>query len=317
MTDALFAVVTNPHARGGAGQIADAVVEAITAAGMAVELLHTEATGAADPVPGLARLWTRPELEAVVAVGGDGTARSVAEAMARAAGPWPDAPPGDPAGAPLVIVPGGTGNSVYRELWSDVAWPEMLAAVLAGRARRRVVDLYRIVDAAQRAVLLGASAGFFRWTLDATARFPDLTGRDLYLAAGAAVAEELEAYHGSVEVDGTVIAEGPIMLAAVGGAPHRSGTIHMLPASVIDDGLLDVCVLAVGTREAFFDLMGKAVDGAHMGEAGAVYAQGRRVTLRSDAADLPFEHDGEILATAGRSITMEVVPGALPVAAPP
>lgn len=317
MRGGTFAVVANPHARGDAAGIADEVVATLATTGAATEVLHTEPADATDPVPGLAGLWALPELAAVVAIGGDGTARSVAEAIARAAGRWPHGSPDRavPGGAPLVIVPGGTGNSVYRELWADLDWRDMLAAVAAGCTRRRGVDLCRIVEV-DRAVLLGASAGFFRWTLDATRRFPDLSGRELYLAAGAAAAAELEAYRGIVEVDGAVIADGPIMLAAVGGTPNRSGTIHVLPGSEIDDGLLDVCVLSVGTREEFFDLMGKAAKGAHAGAAGAVFARGRRVVLRSDDGELPFEHDGEILAVPAGTVTLEVVPHAVAVLAP-
>lgn len=310
----VVAVVVNPHARGGAGELADGVVAGIVAAGAAPQVLHTAPSGSADPVPGLVDLDGRAEIDAVVAVGGDGTLRTVAEAIARAWGSWPNGLPDGaaPAGPPLFVVPGGTGNSVYRELWGDADWRDVLAAALSGRARRRGIDLYRIVEV-DTAVLLGASAGFFRWTLDATRRFPDLEGRELYLAAGAAVAQELEPYRGSVDVDGVTIADGPIMLAAVGGAPRRSGTIHILPGSDMSDGLLDVCVLCAGSREEFFELMGKAVDGAHVGTTGAVFARGRQVVLRSHDGDLAFEHDGEILGARVDSVTIQVVPHAVAV----
>lgn len=317
MTGGTVAVVANPHARGDAAGLVDQVVAVVSAGGARAVVLRSAPADAADPVPGLDDLWERDDLETVVAVGGDGTARTVAETMARLGGLWPDGAPDDavPGGPALVIVPGGTGNSVYRELWADLGWREMLEAVVAGRTRRRGVDLCRIVEA-DTAVLLGASTGFFRWTLDATARFPELAGRELYLAAGAAAAEELDAYRGSVEVDGVAIATGPIMLAAVGGAPRRSGTIHILPGAEIDDGLLDVCVLSVATREDFFGLMARAAEGTHVGEPGAFFARGRRVVLDCDVGELPFEHDGEVPALASSTVTLEVVAHAVAVLAP-
>ncbi len=60
----------------------------------------------------------------VVVLGGDGTARTVAEA-ARGNGPI------------LVLLPGGTLNVLPHALYGELAWPEALAAALArGRVRR-------------------------------------------------------------------------------------------------------------------------------------------------------------------------------------
>jgi len=318
VTRRAFAVVSNPCARGPASELADAVVARIDAAGAGTHLLHTAPPDSAETVPGLAPLLHAPGVDLVFAVGGDGTVRAVAEAVARYGGTWPggrDLTANGPAAPGIVIVPGGTGNSMYREVWADVPWEEMMAAVLEARSRVRAVDLYRIVES-DTAVLLGASTGFFRWTLEATEQFPDLSGRELYAAAGAAVAETLEPYLGRVEVDGECVADGPIMLGVVGGAPRRSGTIHVLPGSEIDDGLLDVCVLTVATRGEFFDLMGKAVDGSHVGCSGAVFARGCNVALTSRDGELPFEHDGEILPVPGGKVTIEVVPHAVDIAAP-
>lgn len=313
-----FLLVRNPHARGGAAHIADEVAARIHGTGAAVDVFETAAPDETDPVPGLADTLSGHRSAAVVVVGGDGSARTVAEVVSRHLGTWPAGTPGggtSPGTVPITIVPGGTGNSMFRALWGDVAWQQALGAVLEGRAATRPIDLYRIVET-DRAVLLGASTGFFRWTLDATARFPELTGRELYTAAGTAVAQELVAYRGRVEVDDVTVADGPIMLAAVGGAAHRSGTIHVLPGSELDDGRLDVCVLAVGTREEFFALMGKVVDGAHGGEPGVVLTRGRRVVLASDSGDLPFEHDGEIWREHTGRVTIDVVPAAIDVTCP-
>jgi len=64
--------------------------------------------------------------DVIVVLGGDGTARSAAEAA-------PDNSP------PMILLPGGTLNVLPRALYGDLAWPEALAAALErGRVRRLV-----------------------------------------------------------------------------------------------------------------------------------------------------------------------------------
>jgi diacylglycerol kinase (ATP) len=87
---------------------------------------------------------------------------------------------------------------------------------------------------------------------------------------------------------------------------------------VLDDGLLDVCVIATPRTDAERDkLIPHVLDGSHVGLPGVYYAQGARVVLeRLDGQPLGFEHDGDVWRPDGSSVTIEVRPGAVRVAAP-
>jgi len=300
------AVIANPAARGGAVEVAERV-----AARLGTEVLRTAAAG--DGVA-LARAAVEGA-SLVVAVGGDGTAREVAQGMAEGLGTWPGGGPAGDDAPRLLVVPAGTGNSLHRALWGDQPWEETLDLLDRGRTVRRDLDLARI-EGHDRAVLLGASAGFLRWAVEATSRFPGLAGRELYAAAGLDAAQRLTPYAGRVEIDGELLCDGPTALAAVGGARRRGGSLTLLPHSLLDDGLLDVCVLSARHAEEAIGLLMLAMEGNHLDQPGVRYAQGRRVVLERGDGPLPFEHDGDLWPGDDAAITLSVVPAAVPVVSP-
>ncbi|WP_031089539.1 diacylglycerol/lipid kinase family protein [Streptomyces sp. NRRL WC-3549] len=261
----------------------------------------TVAVRRALEVPGQA-----PDL--VVAIGGDGTVREAVQGLAL---------PG-PGSAALAVVPGGTGNSGYKMLWGERPWSESLKAVLTdsgpgGSARLRRLDLARLAETGQY-VYLGACSGVIADALIKARDIP-LTGRDLYTKAFADTAAAYVPYPGRVTVDGRVVHEGPTVLANVGGGRYRGGRYLVLPDSLLDDGLLDVCVIGGGLAAA--DVPGLTLEAAHLGHPATVYARGRTITVeRTDGRRLPLEHDGEYQHGIGASATFEVMPGALPVWAP-
>lgn len=240
----------------------------------------------------------------------------------------------------LLVVPAGTGNSCYRALWADLPWADLLDAALAadpagsvGAAtdpadpgppgelsalRVRDLDLARIAEDGT-AVLLGASSGFIaRVTEVALADFADVPGRDRYHHAIAEVFGGFQPYPGRVVVDGTPLHEGPTMMATIGGARHRVGTFELLPRSVLDDGLLDVCVVdgVLGDDERS-ELAGLTLTGQHLGHPAVRYARGRQIVIeRTDGEPLCFEHDGEVWAQRRCRVTIDTVPHAVPVLAP-
>ncbi len=66
-----------------------------------------------------------PDFDAIIVLGGDGTARTVAEL----------APEGSP---PLILLPGGTLNLLPRALYGDLAWPEALKAAFERGVEKRL-----------------------------------------------------------------------------------------------------------------------------------------------------------------------------------
>ncbi|MDO0925239.1 diacylglycerol kinase family protein [Streptomyces sp. TG1A-8] len=275
-------------------------------------LEHTEVhltTGPGDATVAVRRALQRPDgaPDLVVAIGGDGTVREAVQGLVPVTGD-----------ATLAVVPGGTGNSGYKMLWGERPWSEALKAILTdsgvgGSARLRRLDLARLAET-RNYVYLGACSGVIADAL-ITARELPLSGRERYVRAFADTAAGYEPYPGRVTVDGRVVHEGPTILANVGGGPYRGGRFHVMPGSLLDDGLLDVCV--IGGAVAAADVPDLTLNAAHLDHPATVYARGRRITVeRTDGRRLPLEHDGEYQHGIGASATFEVLPGALPVWAP-
>ncbi|MFD5792724.1 diacylglycerol/lipid kinase family protein [Streptomyces diastatochromogenes] len=266
-------------------------------------------TGPGDATVAVRRALQRPAgaPDLIVVIGGDGTVREAVQGLVPATG-----------NATLAVVPGGTGNSGYKMLWGERPWSESLKAILAdngigGSARLRRLDLARLAET-RNYVYLGACSGVIADAL-ITARELPLTGRERYARAFADTADGYAPYPGRVTVDGRVVHEGPTVLANVGGGRYRGGRFQVLPDSLLDDGLLDVCV--IGGEIAAADVPELTLRAAHMDHPGTVYARGRRITVeRTDGRRLPLEHDGEYQHGIGASATFEVLPGALPVWAP-
>ncbi|MVO88438.1 diacylglycerol kinase [Streptomyces sp. p1417] len=319
-------VVVNPTAGTARPQLLAEVVERCRARLDSVTVHRTTHRGSATEAVRAAHTpGGGPAPDLVVAVGGDGTVREVVQgllAVHRRHSPAPaDAPGGasGPGGASvpgpgaLAVVPAGTGNSDYRMLWADAPWAASLEAVLTGdgsRARRRRIDVGLLAETGEL-VLLGACSGLIAEGL-ITARAITVPGRERYARALPEAAAAFTPYPGRVTVDGSVLHEGATVLANVGGGRYRGGQYLILPHSELDDGLLDVCV--VGAEVAAADVPHLARAGLLHERPGVVHGRGRRIVVeRLDGRPLRFEHDGELQRLSFTSMTVQVLPGVLPV----
>jgi diacylglycerol kinase (ATP) len=334
-------VVANPVAGAVTEDLVAGVVGQCEAHGAVVRTQRTRGPGHAAEIVAVALAADGWEPDVVVVVGGDGTVREVAEGLARARGRWPAGrparPPGLarplgrwPSGRPrspaaetsppaLFVVPAGTGNSSYPAIWGESPWTDVLASVLVGddaSFQVHELDLARLVEL-DRAVLLGASTGLIAEVTEAALRFPEVAGRQRYYQALAAVLADPRSYPGRVVVDGDEVHAGSTTMVTVGGAQHRVGTFRVLPRSVLDDGLLDVCVIDGDLDDSTrTDLAPRVMTGDHLGHWAVAYVQGSRVVIeRTDGGLLRAEHDGDMVPPLQR-ITLEVVPGAFPVVCP-
>jgi diacylglycerol kinase (ATP) len=293
-------VIANP----AAGTVSpELVAELVELCRPHVHRLSVRWTTERDDVTRIAAEAVARRFDVVIAIGGDGTVREVVEGLLSAG-------TGDELPA-LLIIPAGTGNSSYLAQWGDLPWPEAVLAALRGNGSCRcLLDVARLVEL-DALVLLGACSGLAADAL-ITARSVPAVGRERYRIALAKAAADFVTYPGRVLVDDAVVHAGQTVLVAVGGGRHRAGTYQVLPRSVLDDGLLDVCV--IGSEIDPVDVPELTRTGAHLRELGVVYARGRRITVeRTDGEPLSFEHDGELRTGTATRFTLQVLPRVLPV----
>lgn len=185
-----------------------------------------------DPGRGMASEALAEGREIVIAVGGDGTVRAVAESLAGS-------------DAALGIVPQGTGNLLARNL--EVPLNNMKAAlerVRDGEPRR--IDLGWVAyDGTEHAFAVMVGFGVDAQMLVETD--DDLKSKAGWLAYVEAMGRALagtEMTDITVSVDGEnpVAVRGHTML--IGNCGMVQGGIRLLPDAVLDDGKLDVLMVS-------------------------------------------------------------------------
>jgi undecaprenyl-diphosphatase len=264
---------------------------------------------------GLARAAVAAGARMVVAAGGDGTVRACAQALAGTQ-------------VPLAIVPLGTANLAARALGIPAGAGGSLAAAFGGHERR--IDLAVATDAAGAGATGGAGSagGAGRLTfaamagigLDAevVAATPRLLKRRVgWLAYAAAGVAHLPGRGERFTVrldDGEPLARRA-RCVVVGNAGLLPGGFTLLPQARLDDGLLDVGILAPAGPAGWLRVAHRVLTGGGRDGRALERHQARRVEISAET-ELPREVDGEVI-TPGRSLTVTLLRSALTVRVPP
>lgn len=245
--------------------------------------------------------------ELVVAAGGDGTLRAVAEGLAGT----------DTA---LGVLPRGTVNVFARELGIPLLDTHAALDICANGETRRV-DMGRVAD---RHFLLMASVGFDALAVgNVNADLKDVVGAPAYaLSALASFATFTPPTLTVTLGDGSAppIHRGPTFLCVIANTASYGGDFRIAPEARTDDGLLDVYLFEAPDgppalqSAAFLRHVGEIALGTHLHNPLARYLRASRVRIDSEPASA-VQADGDPLGSAG-SLTVEAVPGALRVRVP-
>lgn len=258
------------------------VVGVLEEGGAAVEQAVTRGPG--DP----ARLAgeARGRFDAVVMAGGDGSINEVLNALAGS-----DTPAG--------IIPIGTVNVFAREMGIPLHPVRAAEAFLAGRAR--TFDMGRIGD---RGFLLMASFGFDVLVLRRTPRLlKRLLGRYAYVVASLALlpfyrSEPLEVFVDEEEKPHTAC------FAVFSNAKQYAGKYVVAPEADMNDGVLDVTLIARPGRVAVLQTALGLVSGNLHRKPWVTTVKARRIRLRTGAMEL-FQVDGDYLTPSSGEIDVQ------------
>jgi diacylglycerol kinase (ATP) len=219
-------------------------------------------TTAADPGRGQALLALEHDVDLVLAEGGDGTVRAVADVLTGTA-------------TPLALIPLGTGNLLARNLGIplvdgaaalDIALTGRTRSIDVGRAvvlpaqDEDAVGVWRLpgfggedeedVSAAalpEQTFLVMAGLGFDAEVMAATQpRLKERVGWWAYVVAGAA---QLRGRRTKVEIvlDGERRLVHRVRSVIIGNCGELTGGVRLMPDAKLDDGWLDVVVVTPRT----------------------------------------------------------------------
>jgi diacylglycerol kinase family enzyme len=254
----------------------------------------------------------------VVAAGGDGTVRACAQALAGTQ-------------VPLAIVPLGTANLAARALGIPPGTGGSLATAFGGH--ERLIDL-AVAGAAAAGAGGAGSTGAGTTGVAGGLTFAAMAGIGLDAEVVAATPRLLKrragwlayAAAGIVHLPGrgerfTVRLDDDEPLArqarcvVVGNAGLLPGGFALLPQARLDDGLLDVGILAPSGPGGWLRVAHRVLTGSGRDGRQLERHQARRVEIRTEK-ELPREVDGEVI-TPGRSLTVTLLRRALTVRVPP
>ncbi len=254
-----------------------------------------------DAGSAMARAAVAAGADVVAAAGGDGTVRVVCGEMAGS-------------GVPVGVIPAGTGNLLARNLGIPLV-PE-LAVETVLRGRDRAVDIVRVegddLPATQFVVMAGLG-------LDAAIMggAPDALKKRLGWPAYLVVAAKYLRYP-AVRVEISVDDAEPVRRRArtvvIGNVGYLQAGIPLLPDARIDDGLLDVVVIAPRQVLGWFALTWRVLTRHPRTDERLDRFTGRSVVVRADHAS-PRQLDGDTVG-AGSELRASIVAGQLLVRVP-
>ncbi|GAA4284485.1 diacylglycerol kinase family protein [Brevibacterium daeguense] len=224
------AIVINPS-KIGAEEFAKTAAAVCRQEGWDAPLMYD--TEIEDPGYAMASQALAEEVDLVVAAGGDGTVRAVAEVLAGT-------------GVPMGIVPMGTGNLLARNLKIVLDRPEWaLRIALWGKDEHIDVARARIEPGGKdHAFMVMSGLGFDAAVMaDTDEELKSRVGWLAYLEAGS---RKLAGHRTRVQV--SVDDEEPYMTkirSVIGGNCGRlQGGVMLLPEAEYDDGILDVIIIS-------------------------------------------------------------------------
>lgn len=230
----------------------------------------------------LAHIRALPEGVAVVAVGGDGTARSLLPAVVGT-------------GRSLGVVPLGRGNDLAAALGWAVG--DLDDAVARLERTPAPLDVLRVRFCGQEHLCLnGLGMGFDAQVTAQAARSPKALGGFGQYALGALLAvQDLRAGCLVVTLDGAPFFDGESFLCAVMNGTRYGGGFRISPLGNPSDALAEVLVGRRVSRLGVVPLMLRVLRGRHLGHPKVAYAQATHVTLRW-AEPTPLHLDGDLYA---------------------
>jgi diacylglycerol kinase family enzyme len=255
-------------------------------------------TTAEDPGKGQAEIALAAGADLVLACGGDGTVRYVADVLAGS-------------GIPLGLLPTGTSNLLARNLCLVLGDP-VKAIRIALSGNNRAIDVGRVYidDRAEEhvfmvmaglgfdaAIMIGASPELkFRW------------GPLAYFVSGMRALKAPRACI-SLILDGRTTSPRPVRTVVVGNCGKLLAGLVLMPTAKVDDGLLDVVSIGPRGLLGWLAVTARVLTRRRHGHRRVQHWQGRTVLISAEFpqhAQLDGDPVGEV-----RGLRMRIDPGAL------
>ena len=290
-------VVANPTAgHGKAGKLIGKVTSGLRRLGVAHEIRVSES---GPDVERIAREAAEGGTKLVAALGGDGTVSLAANGILGT-------------GAALAALPAGTGDDFAKGIGAG-----KLDTAIGLLAAPKTVDLDVIeitTGSARRSFVNIAGAGFDSEVNEtANGMTIKLGATGTYVAALVKTLSRFAPASFVITIDDERI-EVDAMLVEIGSGRWTGGGMRVLPDAVMNDGLLDLCIVRALSKTAFLRAFPRVFTGSHTTHPKVTMRTGTRVEVEANRRVLVYA-DGELVGPL--PAIFEIRPGALPVVVGP
>jgi YegS/Rv2252/BmrU family lipid kinase len=258
-------------------------------------------TSVEDPGGAVTRQAVAAHVDLVIAAGGDGTIRAVADALAHT-------------GIPLGLIPAGTGNLLARNLDLPLEEVDAIEVALSGQIRQ--VDLVKIIvdDRAPEHFAVMAGIGIDAVIMDETDEgLKDKVGSAAYFVAAAKALGRLPVRM-TVQLDGNRPVRRQAMLCVIGNVGTLRGNLTLIPGARPDDGLLDIYIASPRRFRHWVKIALRLMTRRAKKDDQVDQHTGTRVRIKIHGKD-NYQLDGDVIAEA-TTLDAEIQPAALAICVP-
>ncbi|MFI5429498.1 diacylglycerol/lipid kinase family protein [Aeromicrobium sp. UC242_57] len=254
-----------------------------------------------DPGHGQATAALHEEVDLIIAAGGDGTVRNVCEEVART-------------GVAVGVLPHGTGNLLARNLGIPLNTRDALDVAFGGQDHAIDLSTFETDSASPTTFLvmagLGMDAAIMTGVND---QLKSKVGWLAYFVSGVKAAR-FPAMKVQISVDDEEFKKFRARTVVVGNVGFLQGGIPLLPDAQIDDGMLDVVVIAPKRFIGWLAIIVRVVGRQKRTNERLDRLTGKKVVVKTEKP-VPMPLDGDPVGE-GQMITAEVQPGVLLVRVP-
>jgi diacylglycerol kinase (ATP) len=258
-------------------------------------------TSVEDPGGAIASQAVAAHVDLVIAAGGDGTIRAVADALAHT-------------GIPLGLVPAGTGNLLARNLDLPLEEVDAIEVALSGQVRQ--LDLVKIIvdDRAPEHFAVMAGIGVDAMIMDETDEgLKDKVGSAAYFVAAAKALGRLPVRM-TVQLDGNRPVRRQAMLCVIGNVGTLRGNLTLIPGARPDDGLLDIYIASPRRFRHWVKIGLRLITRRAKKDDQVDQRRGKKVRIKLHGKD-NYQLDGDVVGEA-TALEAEIQPGALALCVP-
>lgn len=282
-------LIVNPASR-RAARIRDKTLRAFADAGVACDVMPTEAPGHAGV---LAKAHAH-KYHAVFTLGGDGTVMEVLSALAHQ-------------GPPLGVLGGGTANVVARTLRIPLNPARAVPLLLNGD--EATMDLGRLGDG--RRFAIGVGVGLDATMIsEAPARLKRRFGFMAYVIGGYKAVLRNQKFKLRLTVDGVVFERTASAVLVANFGAVLNDLVAFGDGIVHDDGLLNACVFSPQNLRDALRILWRMVRKDFSPDPCLFYRSGREFRVETTPA-MPAQADGELLPGTPVSVSVDPLAGCL------